>query len=523
MADHRRETEQVPDDRRTPVEEPAAAPTLPSPFERVLAMQRTAGNMAVRGMLARHGDHGAPEAGTGTGTAPAPGLTQAGQEAEARDTWALLRTVHQQMLASTDTRIRNTGQMLNPPAERDQGRRMSVRPMTLRSDSAQLVADRGDNAAETAYFFYGSHQDNEHRHGPTTMGTIEGGSTVLVRGKLASGNWQPHDDLMGTLVHECSHILVADYGEHPGTSTDAGSFDRYRDEFRAYFVEPHGGFAGLTGAARAAAIKTHLVGTSATTGGYPDLRAAYWAGTVATNTFRQQVDAHTAPDGFNLNNSPYLDRLVELLREQRASRATVEQTVFHVMVLESAERQEAAGATLIATLLSRLPAADAARIRRALASPSSVAFGRELNPNESPRVTAFLEAVTARSPDQIVETYRLCNPQDRADLHFNEHFLSWVFRVIPSEQLLRTCTICVVTGRSFAYFDRVREFAQACTAAAGAAAMPAVLRTALRGLSLDVRMGYYRFCEDDYRLRVLPLQEPVRREVTAILRGDSEP
>jgi hypothetical protein len=37
-----------------------------------------------------------------------------------------------------------------------------------------------------------------------------------------------------------------------------------------------------------------------------------------------------------------------------------------------------------------------------------------------------------------------------------------------------------------------------------------------------VRLGYYRFCEDDYRARVLPLQEPVRREVTAILRGDRD-
>ncbi|MGH2947253.1 MAG: hypothetical protein ACRDPC_13540, partial [Solirubrobacteraceae bacterium] len=502
----------------------AERPAPAAPLDRVLAMQRSAGNRAVASILSRHGDHGthAPEqAAGGTGTAPA--LTQAGQEAEALATWALLRTVHRQMLASTDTRIRNTGQMLNPPGARSEGRPMSVKPMTLRSDSAQLVADRGDNVAETAYYFYGSTQDNEHQHGPNTIGTIEGDSTVLVRGKLSGGTWQSHDDLMGTLVHECSHIIVKDYGEHPETATDAGSFDRYKDEFRAYFVEPHGGFAGLTGAARAAAIKTHLVGTNATTGGYPDLRAAYWAGTAATNTFRQQVDAHTTPDGFNLSNSPYLHRLVTLLREQRTGGATVEDSIFQITILAPAERSEAAGATLIATLLSNLPAADARRIRQALTSPASVGYGRELNPSGSARITAFLEAVTTRAPDQIVEAYRLVPGTERHDLQFNAHLLSWLGRVLPSERLLRTCVIGMVTGRSFVYFDRVRAFAQACTAAAGAAEMPEALRTALRGLSLEVRMGYYRFSEDDYRERVVPLQEPVRREVTAILRGDREP
>ena len=32
----------------------------------------------------------------------------------------------------------------------------------------------------------------------------------------------------------------------------------------------------------------------------------------------------------------------------------------------------------------------------------------------------------------------------------------------------------------------------------------------------------YRFCKDDYRERVLALEEPARCEVTAILRRDQE-
>ena len=117
---------------------------------------------------------------------------------------------------------------------------------------------------------------------------------------------------------------------------------------------------------------------------------------------------------------------MHLLRDQQAGRATVEDTLFQVTVLSPAERTEAAGATLIMRLLGRLPAADADRIRRALTSPAAVGFGRELNPDGSPRVTAFLEAVTARTPEAIIDAYRLCDATDRGNLSANAHFLSWL-------------------------------------------------------------------------------------------------
>ncbi len=120
---------------------------------------------------------------------------------------------------------------------------------------------------------------------------------------------------------------------------------------------------------------------------------------LATNQFRTQVLAHTAPDGFNLGNCPYLDRLVHLLRDQQAGRATVEETLFQVTVLSPTERAEAAGASLVTSLLGRLPAGEAPRIRSALTSPAAVNYGRELNPSGSPRITAFLEAITRAGGD----------------------------------------------------------------------------------------------------------------------------
>ena len=236
------------------------------------------------------------------------------------------------------------------------------------------------------------------------MGTIEGEGTVLVRGKLPGGRVAGDEDVLSTLVHEGSHILVKAYGEHPGTSTDAGSFDRYKDEFRAYFVEPHGNFDGLTGAAagdgdqdpprrheprRPAAIRICAPPTGR--GRRPPTRSA----SRSTRTPRP-----TASTSTTARTSTASSRCCG----ERSGR--VEDAIFQIAVLSPAEREEAAGATLIASLVNRLPAPTPQRIRRALAAPASVGFGRSSTRTESPRVTAFLEAVTARAPDQIVEAYR---------------------------------------------------------------------------------------------------------------------
>jgi hypothetical protein len=505
-----------PDERR-----PAPEPAAPA-VSKVIALQQSAGNHAVAGLLARHGGHDhAPEEGGGTATAPAA-LTQAGQEAEASATVGLLRDAHRAMATHANLRVRNTAALLDPPGERPEGRRMRVTPMTLRADSNQLVAENDGNPAEDAYYFYGLRQDNQHEHGPNTLGTIDG-DTVVIRGRMPGGAMRDQASFMRTLVHECSHILVADYGQHPGTSTDAASFDRYKDEFRAYFITPFDLGAIANEDTRADRIRDHLVGTSATEGGYPDLRAAYWAEPHATNAFRRQVDGHRRPDGFNIDNSALLDRLVHLLRDQQAGRATADDTIFQITILSPAERAEAARATLIAGLVNRLPAADALRIRRALTAPASVGYGREINPTESPHVTALLDAITTREPDQIVDAYRRCPATDRGALERNAHLLAWVRRALPNEQLLRTCVTCMVYGRSWVYFDRVRVLVQACGAAAGATEMPEALRSALRGLSFEVRLAFYRLCEDSYRAAVEPLAEPLRSQVRAILRGEREP
>jgi hypothetical protein len=544
-ADQDREREpQRPGER----ERPAQTPGVPvaSRQQAILRAQRTVGNRAVAGMLARHADHDlSPETGGGGGGAAAPPAAAPGAreaaEAEAVATVGRLRAIHQRMGgfraaagdarearvgATGEERIQNTALLLNIPGSAGGGRRFSIQTMTLRSDNAQLLNDRGENAADTAYYFLGTAQDNEMRKGPNVMGTVRG-TTIIVRGKDQSGTWRNEDDLIGVFVHEVSHLLVSGYGEHPGTDTDAASFDRYKDEFRAYFIEPFGNFDHIVDPdAKARAIKTHLVGTSATAGGYEYLRGAYWAGNAATNQFRISVDAHMRPDGFNQSNSPRLDRLFSLLRDCRAGRATVEQVLLQISLINDSERADAQAAPLVQRLTRELGGSDATRIRDALVHPRQANYGREINPNDSPQVTTFLDAIATGTDEQLVEAYRPISAADRASIHMNA--AAFVFADRRTTNLRRKAKLyAMIVGRSFVYWDRMEGFLAALdrtrAEAREATQIPPEVRTALRGLSFEVRLAFFRLTEDARRLYVdTTLPEGWRNQVLSILRGDAE-
>ena len=194
------------------------------------------------------------------------------------------------------------GQMIDPPAERSEGRRMSATPMTLRADSAQLVADRGDNAAESAYYFYGRARTTS----TVTARTRSARSRATAPCSSAAScpaHGQAHERIMGTLVHERSHIIVNDYGEHPrhGERRRAlrplqGRVPRLLRRAARYLRRPRRRRPRV-------AIRDHLVGTNATPAAIRP-RNAYWAGPAGHEPFRAQVAAHMRPDGFNLDNSP---------------------------------------------------------------------------------------------------------------------------------------------------------------------------------------------------------------------------
>jgi hypothetical protein len=90
------------------------------------------------------------------------------------------------------------------------------------------------------------------------------------------------------LIHEVNHAMRL----HEGGHTDAAnSFERYQDEFQAYWVADFRNVADLD--ERARQIRTHVLGS------YPSLRARY----DTDEDFKKLVDGYTRPDA-NVLNSP---------------------------------------------------------------------------------------------------------------------------------------------------------------------------------------------------------------------------
>jgi hypothetical protein len=282
-------------------------------------MQRWAGNAATRSWLST--TEPAPgQLSVQLQPAPpaAPAAAVAAANADTVHTQDRLTSVLQDMLRSTNRTFRNTAELYTGAAPR-----LSWTPMTRRSDSAAIATLLGTTGTRK-YFFLGVTEPpwaggpalppGTKQFEPGVAGTVQG-TTAQIRGRSSSGTEYPDRALASFFTHETSHILVALYGEHPVTSTDAASFDRYKDEFRAYFIDPYDSrYADLEPDRRAAAIRTALVGSSATnpnpaTHAYNQLQAAYRS----NPSFKDHVDRHNRRDGFNLTSSPRLDRLFQIL------------------------------------------------------------------------------------------------------------------------------------------------------------------------------------------------------------------
>ncbi|MHB9032848.1 MAG: hypothetical protein ACYC6L_07360 [Anaerolineae bacterium] len=453
---------------------------------------------------------------------------QATQEAEAQQTQTLLTTATSQLLTQSDPTLRNTGRLFT--TYNGQPARLGYTPMTLRSDNANLILTSGGTAADTAFYFYGPNQNNSHRFGPNTLGTIED-NNVVIRGKYADGTWRTASELMGTLAHEASHILVKSYGEHPGTATNAASFDRYKDEFRAYFIEPVGYFASLTGNAKVLAIRQQLIGTALNTGGYTDLNRQYWTQTGSTwadPTFRTQVDNHTAPDGFNQSNNPNLDRLFQLLNGIPRT-STVEAALTHIIRMTTAERAEAAASPLIQRLYRAVGGSESTRIEYALKFPVVASHATQLNPTNSTRVTAFLEAIALSEERAIKERYQQLTMPERSQAITNAALMVFMDRQLLDSQQ-RAAVYAMVVGGHVSQYDAMVNFLDACLEAdvegmlhPDMTEVPERVRTTLRSVSFRARLALYRLVEDARRRFVDVLVTPVRRRVLNALTEGGEP
>jgi hypothetical protein len=441
----------------------AAGPAaLPSAARTVLALQREIGNAAVTRMLARQ----APtEAAAANAAQPAPAApdwsTPLTAQATATATRTRLRTqLLPYMTGHRDPLVRNTAELFTGPNPL-----LTLDAITKRSDSAAQVALPTTPAWATARphdaYFTGVTMaaGNVLFAEPTMTGTLLG-TTMYLRGHNAGGQLLTLEYMAGVVTHEVSHFFVSQYGELPQTNVNAQSFDRYADEFRAYWIEYHR-WGNLQGADKARAIREHLVGTAGDpNSGYSNFHAAYFA--AGPNAFRRQVDALAGPIGYNLVNSIRLHRLWQLFGSHAAGTATVDAIVLAIDALPVSERREAAASSLIAKLATALGGDDAKRVRKALDQPTASEYVNGVNPARSPAIAALLAAIVSGVPDDIKRRYGALGPGDRQTLSASSAFLAYLdFHLFDAAAL--ACVYAMISSASVDQYDAMSVFLDSLT------------------------------------------------------------
>ena len=132
-------------------------------------------------------------------------------------------------------------------------------------------------------------------------------------------------------------------------------------------------------------------------------------------------------------------------------------------------------------------------------------------------------AAGSRTEEAIKQAYRDCTPTDKGAVYMNAHVLAWIRHAMPSDVIKRANVIVMLNTGSVAQYDATAELQRQLYDAHGAAALPEPLRAALRAMSFTGKLSFFRFGDEAFDYAVNPLQDPVKREVIAILRVDREP
>jgi hypothetical protein len=429
---------------------------------RLIELQRRAGNRAVGRILARL-------------IAPPDWSTKDKAEATAKATDTRLRNeLLPLMVAHAEPVIRNTAEFFTGPNPL-----LKLTPITKRSDSDALMAKAPSGYDPTLYdaFFTGTTMDNVVYHQKAMAGTLTG-STMLLRGHDMNANVLATDTMASHTAHEVSHYLIKQYGELPETVTDDKSFDRYADEFRAYWIQPGGPGWGLAAAEKAKSIREHIIGTAGDpTSGYPAMHAAYFNG---SNAFRAKVDALAGPLGFNTGNSLRLHRLWQMLTAKERDSETTGWIVTMVGALTPAERREARSSSLISRLVGKLPKEDAGRVRRALDLLISDKFEK------------FLGVVATGQAEDVKAAYEALETKDKGAMYMNAGLQINIDRLTADPAARAAIVAMATTGRTGQY-DAMVAFIDALSKAKGTTAteVPEEITAAMGKLRDRVRWTFF--------------------------------
>src|SRR5205807_243592 len=94
-----------------------------------------------------------------------------------------------------------------------------------------------------------------------------------------------------------------------------------------------------------------------------------------------------------------LDVLFQRIAAVRAGTGRLEDVRAQILRLEPAEAAEALNSTLVQTFLNGLPPDQATLVRNTLGYGKQATSAHDLNPNNSPRITAFLDACEQNPTD----------------------------------------------------------------------------------------------------------------------------
>jgi hypothetical protein len=213
------------------------------------------------------------------------------------------------------------------------------------------------------------------------------------------------------LVHETNHAMRLD----EGTMAAADSFDRYKDEFQAYWVAEFRGVKDLDD--RAKQIRAHILAD------YPALGARH--GTDAK--FAALVDAHTRPDGNVLNSLRW-----KAIEEAVAGLGTDEDTLFAALRALSPEERAAtaANADLVERVRDDLSGDDLLRANLLMAGAGKHA-------------EAAIDAMSGLGTDEdaLYAALTAMDPTERALVRANAAFIERLKDDLSGEELERALTL----------------------------------------------------------------------------------
>ena len=239
------------------------------------------------------------------------------------------------------------------------------------------------------------------------------------------------------------------------------SFDRYADEFRAYWIQYKSMAGSKAGAERAKAIREQLVGTAGDPkSGYSNfhallLRCRTWTQPVQAAGRRAQRPTGLQPDQLHSPAPAVAAADRALFRGPRRGRHGRHRPVHRRAAYRRTARGGALDAHPGARREDRRGGGD--RIKTALNAPTVPEYTEKINPGHSAGIATMLKAIVSGSGDEMKKAYAALSIADKQALQWNAAFLAYVDSHLP-DTAAQACMYAMISNFSVAQYDAMAAF-----------------------------------------------------------------